>query len=338
MHSDQLIKLFRAIVEKDDEAIYDLAGEIILEEKKKNHNLLADKLQMILSEKSINYSAPQNRSNRKSIPPIPRDNEKGFKLLEVKEYYLNWNDVVLKNETKNTLREVVEEIENERLLNTYGLKPKLKLLFNGPSGTGKTLTAKVLSSIIGYPLVYVKFESVISSYLGQTSSNLRKIFDYLEQGRWVVLFDEFDIIGKKRDDPTEHGEIKRVVNNFMLILEHFQSDSLIIASTNHPYLLDPGIWRRFDEIVYFDLPNQLERIEIYRKYLKVLKKELNIDINKLSSLSEGFSGADIERAVLDAVKKSLIMGHDTLPYEIILESIDKQRKRKEDIQKAIVYE
>ena len=89
------------------------------------------------------------------------------------------------------------------------------------------------------------FDSLISSYLGETATNLRKVFDFIKSGRFVVLFDEFDIVGKKRDDPHEHGEIKRVVGNFMQMLDNFEGKSIIIAATNHQHLLDVAVWRRF---------------------------------------------------------------------------------------------
>ncbi len=273
MNSELLIKLFEAFTKKDDELFYKIAWDVTEDEKRKKHHLLAEQLKRILTENSVTL----HKGYSQQVPPIPRDNEKGFRLLDVKKFFLDWDDVVLAKETEEILRQIVKELEEEDVLATYGLKPKQKILFYGPPGTGKTLTAKVMSSIIGYPLVYVRFESVISSYLGETASNLRKIFDYMEKGKWVVLFDEFDIIGKQRDDPTEHGEIKRVVNNFMLMLENYEGDSMIMASTNHPHLLDIGVWRRFDEIIYFGLPDKERRKKIFEKYLKVMKKDKNFD-------------------------------------------------------------
>jgi SpoVK/Ycf46/Vps4 family AAA+-type ATPase len=219
-------------------------------------------------------------------------------------------------------------------LETYGLTPNRKLLFYGPPGTGKTLTAKVLSSILGYPLVVVKFEAVISSYLGETSTNLRKIFDFIEEGQWVVLFDEFDVVGKKRDDPTEHGEIKRVVNNFMLMLEDYSGESIILASTNHPHILDNAVWRRFDDVVYFDMPDKTRRELLFRKNLRVIKKE-EIDFSKLATMTKNFSGADIERACLNAVKKSILGDENILNYDTLRNSIDFEKKRIECQNKVI---
>jgi len=322
MNSEMLIRLFEAIKNRNDEDLYQLALKIIEEEKKKNHHLLANRLYEILQ----NNKTSMNFSNQQ-IPPIPRDNEKGFRLLEVKRLFFDWGDVILSKDTEDSLRSIVRELEKEDILATYGLKPKRKILFYGLPGTGKTLTAKVLSSVLGYPLVYIRFESVVSSYLGETASNLRKIFDFIEKGRWVVLFDEFDIIGKKRDDPTEHGEIKRVVNNFMLMLENYDGESLIIAATNHPQLLDMGVWRRFDDIIYFDMPDKQRRKRILKKYLRVLKNNKNLNFDKLAEETEGFSGADIEQVCIEALKRTILEGKNTITTKELNLAIMKQKKR-----------
>ena len=128
---------------------------------------------------------------------IPTDDEKGFPLLHVSDQYYNMGDLILDETTKERLEYIVSENQNFGKLLSFGLKPKQKILLCGPPGTGKTLSAKVISSIIGYPFVYVKFDTIISSFLGQTATNLRKIFDFIEKERCVVLFDEFDRIVKQ---------------------------------------------------------------------------------------------------------------------------------------------
>ncbi len=329
MNSKKLIEMVEAFVSKDNDAVYKIANEVIEDEEKKKHHLLASQLKRILME---NPSAMNtNITLNQQIPTIPRDNEKGFRLLDVRKFFLDWNDTILTKNTEEILKRIVKELENEDILATYGLKPKRKILFYGPPGTGKTLTAKVMSSVIGYPLVYIRFESVISSYLGETASNLRKIFDYIEKGRWVVLFDEFDIIGKQRDDPTEHGEIKRVVNNFMLMLENYEGDSVIIASTNHPQLLDIGVWRRFDEIAYFDLPDKERRKKIFGKYLNVMKKNKNFNVNQFLDETEGFSGADIEQVCVEALKTAILNGEDSVSLDYLKEATSKKIETKKVI-------
>jgi AAA+ superfamily predicted ATPase len=239
MRSELLRALFQAYGEGNSKRFIEIANEIIKDEEKKKHHLLAKDLKKILSATPQNNFISNAFSNRyKTNIPIPRDTGKGFPLLEVREYYFNFDDVILTDELKERIQYIIEELKSIEILSTYGLKPKQKVLFCGPPGTGKTLSSKVISSVTGYPLVYIRFDSIISSYLGETATNLRKIFDFIEQGEWVVLFDEFDIIGKKRDDPYEHGEIKRVVNNFMQMLDNYGGLICLMLIVENNYLIN----------------------------------------------------------------------------------------------------
>ncbi len=321
MNSDDIERLFQAFVTKNEELFHQVAQSIIEHEEQLNHHLVATKLRTIINNQSVHQSALPYRTL-----PIPRDNEKGFQLLEVKRPFSDWSDLIVSTELEERLREIPLEIKNRDLLSNYGLKPRSKLLFYGPPGTGKTLCAKVLCSAIGYPLIVVKFESVVSSFLGETAANIRKIFDYIDKGKWVVLFDEFDIIGKKRDDPSEHGEIKRVVNNFMLMLEDYQGDSVLIAATNHPQLLDRGVWRRFDDIIRFELPDKQLRTRLYEKKLSVIPVDSAVDFDVFAGESEGFSGADIEQVAIRAMKKTLLSKKKRVSKEDIEEAILRQKE------------
>ncbi len=163
-------------------------------------------------------------------------------------------DLVLDEATRKTLERIVDENRKADLLKTYGSRPANRILFCGPPGCGKTVSAEAIAAELYLPLALVRFDAVVSSYLGETAANLRKVFDFARSRPMVVLFDEFDAIGKDRASLEEHGEIKRVVNSFLQILDGFRSDTVAIAATNHQGLLDPALWRRFDEIVFFDMP------------------------------------------------------------------------------------
>ncbi len=323
MRSELIKKLFVAFAEGDRERFLEISEEIIKEEEKKNHHLLAKELRKILfdNNRRLNYG-----KRYKANIPIPRDSDKGFPLLEIKEYYFTWDDVVLPEHLKFKLKLIVEETKQKDVLATYGLRPKQKLLFCGPPGTGKTLTSKVLSSVLKYPLVYVRFDSIVSSYLGETAANLRKIFDFIEHGQWVILFDEFDIVGKHRDDPYEHGEIKRIVNNFMQMLDNYKGNSLIIAATNHQHLLDPALWRRFDEILFFDLPDEQRRKALFRQYLRVLETK-KIDFDDLAKRTEGFSGSDISQVCEEALRRTILESKKYIDMEYIKWAIEEQIRR-----------
>jgi len=272
-----------------------------------------------------------NRSIDNSILKIPKDTEKGFPLLHVNEQYSNFEDLIVTKEVKERLEHIIIENRSTEKLFSYGLKPKNKILFCGPPGTGKTLSAKIISSTMGYPFVYVLFDSILSSYLGETATNLRKIFDFIETGKFVVLFDEFDIVGKKRDDPHEHGEIKRVVNNFMQMLDNYEGSSIILAATNHQHLLDKAVWRRFDDIIYFDLPDNSRRKQLFRKYLRVLRRENNFTLDELARRTRGYSAADITQICEEALKKSVINNDKTVSRDHIMWAISEQKRRKKTI-------
>lgn len=325
MRSELIKKLFAAYAEGDREKFLKISEEIINEEERKNHHLLAKELRKILFDNE-KYNNRNYAKRYKANIPIPRDSDRGFPLLEIKEYYFTWDDVILPDHLKSKLKLIVEEINQKEVLASYGLRPKQKLLFCGPPGTGKTLTSKVLSSVLKYPLVYVRFDSIVSSYLGETATNLRKIFDFIEHGQWVVLFDEFDIVGKHRDDPHEHGEIKRIVNNFMQMLDNYKGSSLIIAATNHQHLLDPALWRRFDEILFFDLPDEQRRRSLFRQYLRVLETK-KIDFDTLSKKTEGFSGSDISQVCEEALRKAILEGRRYIDMKYLNWAIDEQIRR-----------
>lgn len=259
---------------------------------------------------------------------IPTDSEKGFPLVQISDQFFSMNDLIINSETKERIEYVISENRNFKKLLSYGLKPKQKILFCGPPGTGKTLSSKIISGDIGYPFVYVLFDTIISSYLGQTATNLRKIFDFIEKGKFVVLFDEFDIVGKKRDDNQEHGEIKRVVNNFMQMLDTYNGESILIAATNHQHMLDTAIWRRFNEVLFFDLPNPTQRKLLFQKYLSVLKRDSDFDLKYFVSNTKGYSAADITTICEDALRIAIISGKKQVDKSHLMWSIKEQKRRK----------
>lgn len=192
-------------------------------------------------------------------------------MLEIKRPDRYLDDLVLEEATRSLLDRLLREFREWEVLLTNGLRPVRRVLFCGPSGCGKTVTAEALAAELGLPLLYVRFDAVVSSPLGETAANLRKVFDYARRGQWVMLFDEFDAIGRSRDDITEHGEIKRVVNSFLQIMDNFDGRSLIIAATNFEQVLDPAVWRRFDEVIRFERPGDNQLRILIRKRLAPLR-------------------------------------------------------------------
>ena len=268
----------------------------------------------------------------KNAMPIPRDAEKGFPLLEIQNFDIGIDSLLVSTETKQQIEQIIREFKDADVFATYNLKNKRKILLCGKPGTGKTFSARIISSVLQIPLAYVRFDSIISSYLGETASNLRRVFDFVESGVWIVLFDEFDIIGKNRDDSHEHGEIKRVVNNFLQMLDNTQGESIILAATNHQHMLDPAIWRRFDDIIYYELPGDEVRIALFELYLKPIKKSPDIDLAKAAQTTCGLSPADIKMIAEEAMKLSILDSRSRLGQPDIEKAIDKFI-RKEKVKK-----
>jgi SpoVK/Ycf46/Vps4 family AAA+-type ATPase len=327
MTQSEIIKqLFLSFNNKDNEAFINAARKYIEREKRKKHNVVAKELEKALYDINVCHKSVSERRFKKNMP-IPRDTEKGFPLFEIKKCDDSWENLILSYNTKQQLEQIIREFKDADILATYNLCYKKKILLCGKPGTGKTYTSQIISSILQLPLVYIRFDSIISSYLGETAANLRKVFDYLENGTWIVLFDEFDIIGKNRNDRHEHGEIKRVVNNFLQMLDNFKGNSIILAATNHQHMLDPAIWRRFDDVIYYELPDDKTRQTLFEQFLRPIKRDNNIDITKAGKMTKKLSPSDIKMIAEEAMKLSIIDSRNKLSMQDLMTAIDKFIKR-----------
>ena len=322
MTTSELIKqMFLSFNNKDNESFIVAAKEYIERERRKKHNIVVKDLEKALYHTSSSTNTLKKRF--KNNIPIPRDNEKGFPLLEIQHFEKDFDSLIISKRTKEQLEQIIREFRDADILATYNLQYKKKILLSGKPGTGKTYSAQIISSTLNIPLVYIRFDAIISSYLGETAGNLRKIFDFIENGTWIVLFDEFDIIGKNRDDSHEHGEIKRVVNNFLQMLDNFKGDSILIAATNHQNILDPAIWRRFDDVLYYDLPDDKSREYLFETYLKSMKREPDIVLEKIVKKTKGLSPSDIKMITVEAMKIAIINSKSSISMTDIEKAVEK---------------
>ena len=229
-------------------------------------------------------------------------------LLTLREPARRLEDVVLSPQNRSLVCNILREHNREEVLKAHGLRPSDRLLFCGPPGCGKTLTAEVIAGELGRPLAIVRTDSVVSSFLGETAANLRKVFDFISASPVVALFDEFDALGKEREDASEHGELRRVVNAVLQMLDAYNGRSLIIAATNHERLLDSAIWRRFDEVLLLKPPTPAQLCRLFSIKLRGVRHDL--DINELAHRDwfKGATHADVERVVRRAVKEMVLQG------------------------------
>ena len=327
---DPLKKLFLSYLKRNDDSFRSTAMEIIAEEQKKNHTLLAEELQKILSNSGANSVTIEPHYDLSSLP---KDRERQALLVEVRKAGRYLPDIILSKENQKIVEEIMGEFRRGEILLSHGIKPRIKLLFCGPPGCGKTLLAEVIAAELGLPILYTRFDTIVSSYLGETSANLRKVFDYATRGTWVVFFDEFDAIGKSRDDITEHGELKRVINSFLQLLDGFRGESLIIAATNHEHLLDAALWRRFDEILRLERPSVHDiRILLSKKLASIPHPKIKPET--IASRLKGLSHAEIERICYDAIRLCVLRDLSEITSELFEESLKKEEERLKTIRMA----
>ncbi len=330
--ADLLKSLFEAYQQRDDPGFRCAASKIVREERKKHHPVLANELERILSNGA--RSRDVSRQASPSFDPVPVDSDRKTPLLCVRRPDRYFSDLVLSRQTLDVLARVMLEVRGWDVLDAHGLSPTRRLLFCGPSGCGKTTSAGAVAAELGLPMLYVRFDSVVvSSLLGETAANLRKVFDYANRGQWVVFFDEFDAIGRSRDDATEHGEIKRVVNTFLQLLDGFEGRSLVIAATNFEQALDPAIWRRFDDVLRFELPDSTGLEALLKKRLRPLHAT-TLQIAALMDVISGSSFAEAERVCFDARKRCALSGATQLGEEDIAAALARFQYRQDVLLRA----
>lgn len=262
------------------------------------------------------------------LRPLPRARGE-FDLLDLRDPVLGLEDLLLPDSHRQALEQVKIEISRESYLVRNGVAPRRTLLLTGPPGTGKSASAEALARELGREFGVVNLSTVVSSLLGDTAKNLSAIFEAASAEPWVVLFDEFDAIGKERAERTDHGELKRVVTAFLQQLDNFAGPSVLVAATNHPGLVDLAVWRRFQILLQFDPPSVHELRELLRLKLRPLKREGNFDVDTAASACKGLTQADVSQVVEDAYRQHLLSEskHPLSLDEVLAAAEAAQRRR-----------
>lgn len=297
MKASLIINLVTAHNAKNENSFNQALAALIEDEEKKGNSSLALQLRNAYKKKvDVSFfNSPKSNMGvtMQSVTAVPKDKDSTLDLLEVIQPAITLKDVALSSEEYMALQQVISEQKRAAELMEKGIVPTHRVLFCGPPGCGKTLTANALAGELSLPLVYVKLDGLVSSYLGQTGANIRKIFEYVKDKRVVLFLDEFDAIAKKRDDSHELGELKRVVTTLLQNLDEMQANIFLIAATNHQHLLDPAIWRRFEVTIMMELPTQEQREKIILSSIQKFFSDFKIDLSLLISLTEGMNGAQI---------------------------------------------
>ncbi len=306
--ADQLKALLKSHIEGDDSHFFAVAMQMAAHEAKLGHGKLAEELRGMIDTAKAR-SLPIVSGKRPTPIAQPRGELAG--LLDAYYPKARLTEMVLDSSTTESLQRLIKEQRNFAKIQSHGLSPRRKLLLVGPPGTGKTLTASVLAGELGIPLFVVRLDALITKFMGETAAKLRQVFDCLNSMRGVYFFDEFDAIGAQRGFGNDVGEIRRVLNSFLQMLEQDESNSIIIAATNHPQSLDYALFRRFDDVIEYSLPNQTQIVELLKAKLsgfKIAKPSWG----SLAQLAYGLNHAELTRAVQEAIKDAVIHDREML--------------------------
>lgn len=321
--SEQLKALIKSHISRDDGHFYSVAMQMAAHEAKLGHGKLAEELRDMID--SAKTRLGQDGSG-KLVPIGSATKPRGelANLLSVTYPANRLTDMVLDEKASHQLHRIIKEQRLLARIKEHGLSPRRKLLLVGPPGTGKTMTASALAGELGIPLFLVRLDSLITKFMGETAAKLRQVFDAIADLRGVYFFDEFDAIGSQRSIGNDVGEIRRVLNSFLQMIEHDHSNSLIIAATNHPEVLDYALFRRFDDVVEYHLPTSTQALDLIRSRLssfvpKPFKKD------GLAEQAQGMSYAEISRAV-DASIKDAIMQEQPRVQRLALEHALEERR------------
>jgi SpoVK/Ycf46/Vps4 family AAA+-type ATPase len=234
-----------------------------------------------------------------------------------------FSELVVTAEIRQRIERILKEYRQRDKLKKHGLGNRRKILLAGPPGTGKTMTASVLASELNLPLCTILMDKMVTKYMGETSAKLRQIFDNISECQGVYLFDEFDAIGSERSMDNDVGEIRRVLNSFLQLIEQDTSESIIVAATNNPRLLDQALFRRFDDIVHYNLPDESEIERLINNRLGEFAQK-DIVYNNLVKKCNTLSHAEISKACDDSIKEAILSDKELVDEKLLCKMIDEK--------------
>ncbi|MBF0308061.1 MAG: ATP-binding protein [Magnetococcales bacterium] len=296
--SDLLLELVRSGSRSDHTLFRKVLEAIISEERAKQHHVFADRLSVYLTN--------GNNGTPRLAGQLPQRNAAGSDYLLEVTANRGLDDLILPETARNACRELVEEQQRADLLRSHNVEPRHRVLLAGPPGNGKTSLAEALAFELAVPLLVVRYDTVITSFLGETSTRLAKLFDYVRTQRCVLFLDEFDVLGKERGDLHETGEIKRVVSSLLLQVDALPSYVVVVTATNHPELLDRAVWRRFQIRLRLDNPTRAQAEEWFKRFEQRFDQKLGFTSGTLARKLLGLSFSEMEQFGLDVQRRYIL--------------------------------
>ncbi|MFO1389278.1 AAA family ATPase [Cellvibrio sp.] len=314
--ADQIKSLIRSYSEEDRERFYSIALQVAAHEAKQGHASLAHEIRGLVDNHR------KRTHHGLTVVPFPQE-LKGLVVSENPD--IPFKSLVAPRATLDRFHRVIKEFYQRGKLQQHGLFNRRRILLAGPPGTGKTMSARVLAHELKLPLYTVQVDRLVTKFMGETSAKLRQIFDVMAQKQGVYFFDEFDAIGGDRSLDNDVGEMRRVLNALLQFIELDQSDSIVIAATNNPKLLDPALFRRFDDVLYYSLPDESERKHLIELVLGTFLSGRFSWKNVLETCN-GLSQAEIGSACRDAIKEAVLHDKSRVTENELIENLDQRRE------------
>jgi SpoVK/Ycf46/Vps4 family AAA+-type ATPase len=313
--AEQLKALVRSHGEGDDARFYAVAVQVAAEAARKGQHRFAQDLRDLVD-------AAKDRAGKRPGAPVPVVRPKGelAGLLSASYPETRLSDMALQDSVRGELRRLLLEQRQRDQLRHHGFEPLRKLLFIGPPGTGKTMAASAVASELRLPLFATRLDGLITKFMGETAAKLRLVFDAIAEMRGVYFFDEVDAVASDRLAGNDVGEIRRVLNSFLQFLEQDASDSLILAATNHPQLLDAAVFRRFETVVRFTLPERDEIRQLVKNRLSAICLR-DIGWAQIEDAAKGLSHADVSMACEKAAKDAILSGKSSVTTSDLVQSL-----------------
>ena len=297
--ADLLVELLKNATGGDQMAFRKIAERLIQEENGKGHRILAERLTKALQPNSFG-------SGRGLAPKQNGGNGQHKDLIYEITPERTLDSLVLPNKIRDQIKEVVEEQHRAELLHAHNLRARNRVLFAGPPGNGKTTLAEALAFELMLPLMVVRYETLVGSYLGETSSRLKHLLDYARTQRCVLFFDEFETLGKERGDTHETGEIKRVVSSLLLQIDDLPDYVVVVAASNHPELLDRAVWRRFQLRIELPMPSRQQLTGFIESIGQRCLINYGYAPETLAKHMLGLNFAEVEEFCLSVVRQAVL--------------------------------
>jgi ATP-dependent 26S proteasome regulatory subunit len=314
----EMVKIIEGGLRGDKDKILNYATILANNLEQQGDPALSKRIRSILSERKGQLATLDEFTTK------PVDTESRLEMVEITQPSIEAEKLILNKHIVSEIQSFIQHYQKRDMLLKAGIESSFSILLYGPPGCGKTTVAQYIASVMGLPLVCPRLDGLISSLLGSTAKNIRKIFDFVASRECILFLDEFDVIAKLRDDKNELGELKRVVNSLIQNIDNLSGDTILIAATNHHELLDPAIWRRFSKVLLLEKPNEDEITSFIQITLEGTKNAIMENPKKLKLLATAFAGfsySSIKTVLQNVIKDTIIHNGNSINYVEILKEI-----------------